>query len=89
MALGARPADVLWMVTGHGLGLAAAGVVCGVAGSLAVGRILASRLFGVTASDPATLSAVTLLLLLVAAAACAIPAFRATRIDPAIALRSE
>ena len=89
MALGARPADVLWMVTGEGLGLAAAGLVCGVAGSLAVGRILASRLFGVTASDPITLTGVTLLLLLVAAAACAVPAFRAARIDPAIALRSE
>ena len=89
MALGARPADVLWMITGQGLGLAAAGLVCGVAGSLALGRILASRLFGVTASDPATLTAVTLLLLLVAAAACAIPAFRAARIDPATALRSE
>jgi len=89
MALGARPADVLWMVTGQGLALAAAGLVCGVAGSLAAGRILASRLFGVTAYDPMTLAAVTLLLLVVAAAACAIPAFRAARIDPVVALRSE
>ena len=58
MALGARPLDVLWMVTGQGLRLASAGVVTGLIASLALGRLIASRLYGVTAADPATLIAV-------------------------------
>jgi len=87
MALGARPADVLAMVTGQGVRLAALGIAGGLAASLAAGQALAARLYGVNAADPLTLGGVSILLLAVAAAACAIPAFRAARIDPAHTIR--
>jgi putative ABC transport system permease protein len=89
MALGARPTEVLRLFVSEGLGLALAGVAAGLAGSLALSRLLSSFLFAVAPADPAALGAATLLLLVVAAAASAIPAFRASRIDPLAALRSE
>jgi len=89
MALGARPADVLRMVTVEGIGLAILGVLFGVVASLGLGRLIASRLYGVTATDPLILSSAAMLMLLVAAAACTVPALRAARIDPVRALRSE
>jgi putative ABC transport system permease protein len=89
MALGAQPRDVLRLVVGHGMRLALAGVAIGVAGSFLLARLLASQLFGVTSNDPATFAAVSALLAGVALAACWIPARRATRVDPMIALRYE
>jgi len=89
MALGARTSDVLRAVVGHGIALAAIGAAMGTAASFAVTRYLQSILFEVKSSDPVTLGAVTGILLLVALAACYIPARRATRIDPLVALRYE
>jgi len=77
------------MVLWQGLAPVAAGLAAGVAGSLAMGRLLASLLFGVAAGDPLTMAAVVMLLTLVAAAATYVPAHRATRVDPARALREE
>ncbi len=89
MALGADRADVLRLVVGQGLGTAAAGAVLGIAGALAMSRMVQGLLFGVRATDPATLSAVVVMLLAVAIAACTLPAWRATRLDPTMALRAE
>jgi predicted permease len=89
IALGAGMARIHGLVLGSGLRLVGLGLALGLAGSLLFGRSLASFLFGVSAYDPATLLAVTALLLLVAAAACLVPAFRASRIDPTEALRQE
>jgi hypothetical protein len=82
MALGARPTDVLRMVTAEGIELAILGVLFGVIASLGLGRLVASRLYGVTATDPLILASAVMLMLLVTAAACAVPALRAARIDP-------
>uniref|UniRef100_Q02D62 Permease n=1 Tax=Solibacter usitatus (strain Ellin6076) TaxID=234267 RepID=Q02D62_SOLUE len=89
MALGARPVDVLRMVTRQGVALAAAGVAFGMIASLAAGRVLASRLYGVAATDPLTLAGGSVLLLLVAAAASTGPAMRAASVAPADALRRD
>ncbi|HEY1340622.1 MAG TPA: FtsX-like permease family protein, partial [Bryobacteraceae bacterium] len=89
MALGARPRDVLLIVTREGVLLAAAGVAIGGVASLVLGRLIATRLYGVQPADPATLGAVAGVLILAAAAACAIPAMRAARLDPGQALRRE
>jgi predicted permease len=89
MALGARAADVLWMALGHGMKLAIMGVALGMVASSALTRLLKSLLYGVGASDPITFAAIALFLLLVALLACWIPARRATRIDPMVALRRE
>ncbi|MBV8858091.1 MAG: ABC transporter permease [Acidobacteria bacterium] len=89
VALGARPSDVLRLVLGRGLGLAGAGIVLGLAGGLAVTRVISSLLFGVGARDPLTFAAVAALLSLVALAACLVPARRATKVDPMVALRYE
>jgi putative ABC transport system permease protein len=89
MALGAMQRDVLRMVVGQGLRLALGGVAVGVAGALALTRILSSLLFGVTATDPLTFLTVPLVLLAVSALACYLPARRATRVDPIVALRYE
>jgi putative ABC transport system permease protein len=89
MALGAAPADIVRRVLQRGLALAGAGLVAGLLAAFALSRLLSSLLFGVGAGDPVTYAGVSFLLLLVSAAACWIPARRATRIDPTVALRSE
>ena len=89
MALGAQPGDVLRLVLRQGMGLTVAGLIVGIAiGSVAT-RVLSDMLFGVTPRDPLTFIGVPALLLFVAFLACYIPARRATRIDPLIALRNE
>jgi putative ABC transport system permease protein len=89
VALGARGSDILALVGGEGLRLVLAGLAAGVAGALALGRVLSGLLFGVTARDPLTFVAVSALLAAVAAVACYLPARRATRVDPIVALRWE
>jgi putative ABC transport system permease protein len=89
MALGAQPGSISGMVLRQGMAPVAAGLAAGVAGALALGRLLGSLLFGVKATDPATIAGVAALLAAVAAVASWAPARRATRIDPAQALRGE
>jgi predicted permease len=89
IALGAQPEGVLKLVLWQGIALAMVGAAVGIAVALGVTRYLASMLFNVRASDPLTMSAVAVLLALVALAACYIPARRATRVDPMVALRYE
>ena len=89
MALGAVPSDILRSVVGHGLRLTVIGLGVGAAGALAISRLLASVLFGVTPTDPVTYCVVAILLLLTAAVASYIPARRAMRIDPMDALRED
>ena len=89
MALGAQRNDVLRLVLGHGAKMALIGVAAGIAASLALTRLMAKLLFGVSAYDPLTFLAVACLLVAVALAAAYIPARRAMRVDPMIALRYE
>jgi len=89
VALGARSGDVLRMILSQGLRTIFIGVAIGIAGSLALTRTVESLLFGVTATDPLTFGAVTLLLVAAALLACFIPARRATKVDPLVALRYE
>jgi len=89
MALGARAADVRSLVVGQALTLGGIGVAAGLAGALALTRVLGSLLFGVGASDPLTFTAVCLLLMIVVASAAYLPARRATRVDPLVALRAD
>jgi putative ABC transport system permease protein len=89
MALGARPLDVLRMVLAQGLRTTAIGIACGLAGAFLLTRWLETLVFGVSTTDPLTFVAVPFLLAAVAFAACLLPARRATRTDPVIALRAE
>ena len=89
MALGAQPGSVLRLVVGQGLRLAAVGIVIGLAGAYELGRVTATLLYGVAPTDAVTFVGVTLLLCVIAVVACAIPARRAMRVDPMVALRYE
>jgi ABC-type antimicrobial peptide transport system permease subunit len=89
MAMGAQRADILRMVLGEGVKMAAVGVVIGLLVAFGLTRLMAKLLFGVSATDPFTFAAVAALLILVALAACYIPARRAMRVDPMVALRYE
>jgi len=89
VALGARQSQVLTLILRQGLVLAIAGVAIGTALALGLTRFLSSQLFGVQPFDPATFVSVAVLLLLIALAACYVPAHRATRVDPMVALRYE
>jgi putative ABC transport system permease protein len=87
MALGAQRGDVMRLILGQGLRLTAVGLALGILAALALMRVLVSLLFDVRAYDPSTYTAVTLLLTAVALLACYIPARRAMRVDPMVALR--
>jgi putative ABC transport system permease protein len=89
VALGAQLGDVLRLVVGQGMKLAAAGVALGLLASLALHSVMKSLLYGVSATDPLTFAAVSLVLMMVAAVACYIPAHRAAGVDPVVALRYE
>ncbi len=89
MALGAKTSDVLKLIVKHGMGLTLIGVVLGLAGAYALAQITESLLFGVTATDPLTFIVVSLILTGVALVACLVPARRAAKTDPMVALRYE
>jgi ABC-type antimicrobial peptide transport system permease subunit len=87
MALGAQRSDVLKLVVGQGMILACIGVAVGLFGAYALTRLLATMLYGVSATDPVVFAAVAGLLALVAVFACYLPALRASRVMPTVALR--
>jgi ABC-type antimicrobial peptide transport system permease subunit len=87
MAIGAQAGDIFRMVIGEGLALSLAGLALGLLGAWWLGSAISSLLFGVTPSDPWTFAAVSVLLTAVAIAACCLPARRAMRVDPIVALR--
>ena len=89
MALGAHRGDVLKLVAGEGLKLAVIGIATGLAGALALTRLLTTLLFGVAPTDALTYTAVSLTLIFVSLLACYVPARRATKVDPLVALRYE
>jgi ABC-type antimicrobial peptide transport system permease subunit len=89
MALGAQPGSILTLVVRQGMELAAIGIVVGLIGAVALTRVLSSLLFGVSAYDAVTFVSVAAVLATVTLLATAIPAFRATRVDPMEALRLE
>jgi putative ABC transport system permease protein len=89
MAMGARQFDVLKLVVRQGMLLTVIGVVVGLAGAFALTRVMSTLLFGVTAKDPLTFGVVAALLIAVAFLACFVPARRATKVDPLVALRYE
>jgi len=89
MAIGAQPGEVAWMVLRRGLRQLATGLVLGLAAAWALSLVMADLLVEVRPGDPATLAGIALLLTIVSIAACLIPARRATRVDPVVALRAE
>ena len=89
MALGATRGDVLRLIVRSGVTFIVAGLALGAFAAFGLTRLLSSLIYGVSATDPTTFAAVTALLAAVAVLACMIPAVRATRIDPVVALRSE
>jgi len=89
VALGAQPTDVMKMIVGNGLGLASVGVAIGLIAALLATRVMSGVLYGVTATDPLTFAAVPVALLSVAALASWVPARRAMKVDPLVALRAE
>ncbi len=89
MALGGQPRDILHVILGQGLKLLAIGLAVGLAASLVLTRLMSNLLYGVSSTDPLTFAAVAILLTLVALLACYIPARRAMRVDPMVALRYE
>jgi putative ABC transport system permease protein len=89
LALGAQRRDVMTMIVAQGMAMTAAGTVVGLVAAMLVTRLMSSLLFGVSAADPFTFTAITALLAAVAFVACYIPARRATRVDPLVALRTE
>jgi predicted permease len=89
MALGAQQGEVMRMVIGEGAKMVLAGLAIGLTGAFGLTRLMENELFGVSAHDPLTFAAVTLVLIFVALAACYVPARRAVRVDPVVALRCE
>jgi len=87
MAIGARAGDIFFMILGEGLALSLTGLALGLVGAWWLGRAVSSLLFRMTASDPLTFTTVSLLLTIVAIAACYFPARRAMKVDPTVALR--
>jgi putative ABC transport system permease protein len=89
MALGATPGTVIRLIAGEGMRVALAGVLVGIAGGLALGRWLSSLVYGVRVDDPSIFAGVGISLSLIALVACLVPARRASRVDPMLALRTE
>jgi ABC-type antimicrobial peptide transport system permease subunit len=88
MALGARTIDVWGMVLRHGIGITVAGMVLGLLCAFGLARVVTNLLYGVSATDPSTFILISILLAIVALMACVIPARRATRVDPVIAIKN-
>ena len=89
MALGAQKGDVLKLIVGQGMRLVGAGLIVGIIATIALTRLMAGLLFGVSAHDPITFGSIVVLLALVALLANVVPALRANQVDPMIALRYE